>query len=660
MKKAFSFLVVMTFLLMAGSLKAQDNKFKGDFKTRYVQADNYMNEQNYEAALKIFLSLDSIVPNNANLLFNIGLCYLNIPYNKSKSVPYFIRASKNVSLAYTGEYNETSAPVFVYYYLGKAYHINYQIDKAVEYFQKFRGYLTETETDLLKDVDRQIEMCYNAKKMFENSLDIKIDNLGASINSKYPEYSPVISKDEKTLIFTSRRDISTGGNKDEKGKFYEDIFIVSKDESGNWQSAKPIGNNINTNRHEASISLTADGKQLFIYKDDGGDGNIYTSYNKDGNWTAPEKLNFPVNTKSWETHACLAPDGQVLYFVSDREGGYGGRDIYKSERKSNGEWGPAINLGPAINTPYNEESPFVLPDGVTLYYSSEGHESMGGFDIYSATLSDDGFWGRPENLGYPINTTEDDVFYVPTEDEKHAYYSTMKKDGYGDLDLYLITIVRGKSRVITLAGSVTDAMTYKPLVAKIEVIDNVKKQVVANLNSNKLGDFFCTLPPSNYTLNVTSPKHKDYTETFEIKADEKLSEIQKDIILDRLEEVVLNKNDYEIGEKIILKKIFYDFDKADLRQESVTELTRLTKLMKDIPTLKIEISGHTDNVGTAEYNKKLSEKRAKSVVDYLIEKGIDAKRLSFNGYGFDQPIATNTTEEGRQLNRRTEFKILYK
>ncbi|MFH0896275.1 MAG: OmpA family protein [Bacteroidota bacterium] len=660
MKKFFSLLLFATAIMAFTNANAQETKFKGDFKNRYVQADNYMNVGNYEESLRIFLSLDSIVPNNANLLFNIGLCYLNIPYNKSKSIPYFIRASKNISLAYTGEYNETSAPVFVYYYLGKSYHINYQIDKAVEYFQKFRGYLTETETDLLKDVDRQIEMCYNAKKMFENPLDIKIDNLGPSINTKQAEYSPVISKDEKTIIFTSRRDGSTGGNKDDKGKFYEDIYIATKDGSGVWEAAKPIGNNINTNRHEASISLSADGKQLFIYKDDGGDGNIYTSFNKDGNWSVPTKLNTPVNSKAWETHACLSPDGATLYFVSDREGGYGGRDIYKSEKKGSGEWGPVINLGPAINTAYDEDSPFILPDGVSLYFSSQGHESMGGFDIYSATLSDDGFWGRPENLGYPINTTEDDVFYVPTEDEKHAYYSTVKKDGFGDLDLYLITIVRGKSRVVTLAGSITDGMTYKPLVAKIEVIDNVKKQVVANLNSNKLGDFFCTLPPSNYTINVTSPKHKDYSETFDIRADEKLSEIQKDIILDRLEEVVLNKNDYEVGEKIILKKIFYDFNKSELRPESIVELARLTKLMKDIPTLKIEISGHTDNVGTAEYNVKLSERRAKSVVDYLVEKGIDAKRLTFKGYGFDQPIATNTTEEGRQLNRRTEFKILYK
>ena len=432
---------------------------------------------------------------------------------------------------------------------------------------------------------------------------------------------------------------------------------------GDWLPPMKIGSNINTPGHEAAISLSYDGLQLFIYKDDDDDGNIYVSNFIDYQWTTPVKLNSNINTKYWETHASLSPDGNTLYFTSNRPGGFGGRDIYKSNKNSKGDWGPAINLGPTINTPYDEESPFIMSDGKTLYFSSEGHESMGGFDIFVSTVSADGFWSTPINVGYPINTTENDVFFVPTSDKKHAYYSSANDQGFGDQDIYMITIVHDKDDFAVLKGIVTDPQTYKPIEAKVEVSDKSRNEVVANTMSNKTtGEYAITLPTDkDYSVKIQADNYKPYTTDIKIGKDKKNVEISNDVsLLPKSDFSSVNIADYNIGDKFVLKSIYFDSDKIDLRRESIEELQRLIKFLNFMPTLKIELSGHTDNIGTAEHNKELSKKRAKSVMDYLIENGISANRLTFEGYGFDQPIATNLTEEGKQKNRRTEIKIIEK
>ncbi|MFA4851446.1 MAG: tetratricopeptide repeat protein, partial [Bacteroidales bacterium] len=341
------------------------------FRNKYTLAENYLIDANYQDALPIFLYLDTLTPGNPNISFYIGVCYINSMQDKSKAIPYLERAVENVSLDYVSIPDNITAPVFAFYYLGRAYTIANKIDSAITYFEKFQYYLTENDKDRIKDVNRQIEICYNAKKLMANPVNIKIENLGMSINSPYPDYSPVISMDESIIIFTSRRPGSSCGKKDIDGKFFEDIYVANLGEDKkNWgTNFRKIGANINTCGHEASISLSYDDKELFIYKDDNGDGNIYVSHFKNDEWSVSEKLPSEINSKAWETHASLSADGNTLFFTSNRKGGYGGRDIYMSEKLASGKWSKAVNLGPKINTEYDEDSPFILSDGVTFYFS---------------------------------------------------------------------------------------------------------------------------------------------------------------------------------------------------------------------------------------------------------------------------------------------------
>jgi len=634
------------------------------YKELYTKAENYLVLENYYMAKPLFLILDSLYPNNSNINFNIGVCYINSTSEKANAFSYLEKAIKNVSLVYTGNYTEVAAPVFAYYYLAKAYHIIYRLDDAIKYFKIFETYLNpQNDVLLLKDVKRQIEMCYNAKKSINNPLGIKIENVGNNINSPYPDYSPIITKDGFTMFFTSRRENSTGGKLDQEGKYYEDIYITSRPKDGKWSEAKKITGKINSAGHEATISVAPNGKSIFIYKDDNGDGNIYLSKFEDGDWSVPKKMGSNVNTRYWETHASLSFDESILYFTSNRPGGFGGRDIYKSYRQSNGDWGPAQNLGANINTPYDEEAPFISDDGVTLYFSSKGHESMGGFDIFTSTLSEDGFWSEAENIGYPINSTSDDVFYLPI-DENHAYYSSVKTRGFGEQDIYLISIVTKKKQLIALRGVVTDAASFKPIEAQIEIIDKLNNEVVANLISDpKTGEYSVTLMhDKRYAIRVNANNYNKVEEELAINADEILLEINKDFALDKTAYVEgktkIEKSDFEVGKSILLKNIYYDYDKATLRPESVKELSKLITILNELPSMKIEISSHTDSKGSDEYNLDLSARRAKSVIDFLIANGIDKTRLTYRGYGETLPISTNSTDEGRQKNRRTEFKIL--
>ena len=666
MKKIF---FIITFLILLGY--SGFSQVSEVFRTKYNLAENYMSDGNYQDALPVLLYLDTLTPGNPNISFNIGVCYVNSMAEKKKAIPFLERASQNVSLSYVGYPEDITAPVFAFYYLGRAYMIAYKLDSAIANFDKFKYYLTEKDVALVKDANRQIEMCYNAKKLMANPVNIKIENLGEPVNSPYPDYSPVISADEKTLIFTSRREGTTCGKKDVDGKYFEDIYTAIYDQtSKKWTNLRKIGANINTCGHEASISLSYDGKKLFIYKDDNGDGNIYVSTFKDDEWGVPEKLPAEINSKAWETHACLSADGNTLYFVSNREGGYGGRDIYMCEKLANGKWSKAMNLGPKINTEYDEESPFILPDGVTLYFASKGHESMGGFDIFTSTLSDDGYWSTPENIGYPINTTDDDVFYVPTVDEKHAYYSSAKEGGYGDQDIYKLSIIAPKKIVAHLKGIIFDELSYKPIEAKLEVVDSKTNNIIASFNSDdKTGDYYVSLPTGKtYNLTVSSDKYIPHTETFTIPDTIADPDINKAIIMKKVQitqsqkesKIMFDNKEVLVGERIILNNVLFDFDKYDLRPESTTELDKWVKFLTDNPSIKIEISGHTDNKGGADYNKKLSENRAKAVGDYFADKGIARNRFKCKGYGYDQPIATNLTDEGRQKNRRTEIKITSK
>lgn len=630
----------------------------------------------YKQALDpYYLAAQKFNPNNAMLNYKIGKCYLYSNY-KLKSIPYLEKAL---------QLNPAVDPQ-IHYLLGKAYHLNMEWDKAIKEFQTFQQSLKGEELTLLMgDINKHISECLTGKEMVKNPIRVFIDNVGPDVNSQFPDYGPVISADESVMLFTSRRTGSTGEKIDpEINEFYEDIYMSTR-VNGKWTKAVNMGSPINTDNHDANSGLSADGQKFLIYIGNNL-GDLYESELKGDKWSKPDHMNKNINTSYHESSACYTPDGKSVYFVTDKpDGGLGDRDIYISTKDEKGKWGKAVNLGPTINTQYGEEGVFLHPDGKTLYFSSQGHTSMGGYDIFKTVLnSQTKTWSKPENIGYPVNTPDDDVFFVTSASGKHGYYASFNANGYGEKDIYVITFLGlEKPMVMTnednllasqaapvketviapvlaikeaqltiLKGIITDDLTKKPLEATIEIVDNLKNQVIASFTSNSsTGKYLVSLPAGrNYGIAVKKDNYLFHSENFDIPNTAAYQEVVKDVALKNI----------AVGSKIILKNIFFDFDKATLRPESTNELERLTKLLNDVPTLKIEISGHTDSKGADEYNKNLSNNRAKAVLDYLVKAGISAGRLTSVGYGEEQAIATNDTDEGRQLNRRTEFKIISK
>ncbi|MEO6883512.1 MAG: OmpA family protein [Bacteroidia bacterium] len=655
MKKIyFIFTIVALTAATTVFAKAKDKDQKKDFQ----KAEDLFNNNLFSQALPIYLSIDSTEKDNYNLDFKIGVCYLNAPIDNEKSVPYLERAAANTSADYKeGSLKEKNAPIEASYFLGRAYHLNYQFDSAIAQFQKYKTFLDSVKDKSIEaDVNHQIDMCNTGKILVASPVNIKVDNLGATVNSKYADYSPVVSADESTLIFTSRRKGSTGGKLDVDGKYFEDIYISYK-ENGAWSTPQNIGPPINTDGHEASIGLSVDGQTVFIYKDDQGDGNIYTSRLLGTEWTTPQKLNENINTKYWEPSASISADGNLLFFTSNRPGGYGGRDIYMSKKLPNGEWGKAINLGPKINTQYDEDAPYIHPDGKTLYFSSTGHNTMGGFDIFYSTLSDSGTWSDPVNMGYPVNSTGDDIFYVPTADGKRAYYSSFKKEGYGEKDIYMLTYPDKKEQPLTVyTGVVKSIYGDVPDGTEIDVTDSATGEIVGQYYPNSsTGKYLFILPPGKtYHITYQADNFLFQTENMEVPTNSAYQIINKPVVLAPI----------EVGQKIVLKNIFFASGQSKLAVGSQEELNKLIALMKRYPQLVAEISGHTDSQGRSDMNLKLSQKRAEAVVAYMVEQGIEEKRLSAKGYGDTQPIAINKNTDGSwnwngmALNRRFEFKIL--
>ncbi|HEX8546327.1 MAG TPA: OmpA family protein [Cytophagaceae bacterium] len=655
----FYFLLAFNLLILL-SCHAQN------LKKALKVANSLYEEEAYKEALPAYLEVLKIEPGSAEANYKAGILYLRT-IHKIKSLPYLKKAFEtNPAIA-----NDIKLQ------LATSYQFNHKYTEALKLFKEHKLSLTTKDPSKLKVIDRRIFECENGLYYLANPVKAQVDNIGSIVNSKYADFAPVITADESIMVFTSRRPGSTGEKLDENSSYYEDVYITYfKD--GHWVTPKNIGKPVNNDGHDASIAISPDGTQLFIYKDLNM-GDIFVSKMTGGTWSKPEDMGRHINTKHSETSISMTSDGRAVYFTSDREGGFGGFDIYKSEKDKKGKWGPAVNLGKVINTDYAEESPFIHPDGKTLYFSSRGHAGMGDYDIFKSTLKDDGSWSPPENLGYPINTADDDIYFVLSADNRNGYYSSERENGLGEKDIYLISMpkpveaiaietktsvapmpglkeiapiatVASFNPITILKGTVRDAITKQYLAAELTLTDNEKNEVISEITSNPdNGSFLIVLPSGkNYGLTIQKAGYLFHSENFDIPSSNNYQEVNKDIELKKV----------EVGSKIVLRNIFFDFDKSTLRPASTAELDRLVKLMVDMPKLKIEISGHTDNKGSSEYNKQLSRSRSESVVNYLIGHGIQKGRLTFAGYGFDRPVATNETNEGRQLNRRTEFEVM--
>jgi len=467
-------------------------------------------------------------------------------------------------------------------------------------------------------------------------------NLGDGINTSESEYFPSLPIDGKELIFTRRLN-----------NHNEDFFLSESNTAG-WEKARRLNGSINTDANEGAQMISQDGQWLVFTgcnrPNGAGSCDIYISYFTPQGWSEAINMGNKINTEEWESQPCLSPDKRDIYFASRRPGGFGGADIYVSHLQANGRWSDAENLGPSINTTGDEQCPFIHADNQTLYFTSNVLPGYGDEDLFVVRKSDNGSWEIPKNLGYPINTIDREGTLFIAADGKTAYYASDRAAGKGGLDIYSFDLredVR-PSKTLWVKGKVFDKKTSEGLPSAVELIDLNSKQLISKVQTDEKGNYLITLPVGkDYAFNVNRKGYLFFSDNFSLTTTSPDS-TEKNIPLQPI----------EVNASVVLKNIFFDINKYEIKTTSQVELDKIVQLLTDNPTVKIQLAGHTDNIGNAADNLKLSENRSKAVINYLVNKGIDAKRLSPKGYGASQPVADNKTEEGRAINRRTELKVI--
>ncbi|HEX7904092.1 MAG TPA: OmpA family protein [Chitinophagaceae bacterium] len=482
-----------------------------------------------------------------------------------------------------------------------------------------------------------------AKKNANKNYVFAPQNIGDNVNSAESEYFPCLTIDNSEMIFTRNL------------KRYNEDFFYSKKKPGGWEVSKPMEGNVNTPENEGAQMISQDGQWLVFTacnRQDGyGSCDIYISYLTEKGWSEAINLGGKINSQFWESQPCLSPDKKDLYFASRRPGGYGGSDIYVAHLQPNGRWGEPENMGREINTSGDEQCPFIHADNQTLYFTSNGLQGYGDADLFFVRKGPNNVWSKPMNLGYPINTISQEGTLFITADGKTAYYSSDRADSKGGLDIYSFELREDVRPYKTswIKGQVFDNKTKKGLPSAVELIDLSSKQPLSKVQTDEKGNYLITLPiGKDYAFNVNRKGYLFYSDNFSLTHSLKDSVYEKNIPLQPL----------EVNASIVLNNIFFDVNKFELKPESQVELEKLVQLLTENPTLKIEISGHTDNAGKPADNLILSNNRAKAVVSYLSLKSIAPQRLIAKGYGETRPIADNKTESGKALNRRTEIKVL--
>lgn len=473
------------------------------------------------------------------------------------------------------------------------------------------------------------------------SVSFEPHNLGDSINSKDAEYFPSLTIDDQTLVFTRR---VKGTNED---------FYIAKRDSTKWHKAQDMGEPVNSAFNEGAQNISQDGEMIVFtgcdFPSGRGSCDIYYAVKTAEGWQPPQNIGSSINTREWESQPCLSPDKQTLYFV--RQTADAGADIFMSKRLPNGLWEQAQRLGPNINTSSHESTPFIHADNQTLYFSSAGHPGFGGQDIFFSRRQPDGSWGPAINLGYPINTIDEDASLVVAADGRTAYFASDRSDTRGALDIYSFELPAESraQKTLYVKGYVYDAKTDKRLASNLDLIDLQTGFNIATVKSGADGAYLVPLPlGKDYAFNVNRKGYLFYSDNFSLQASQDGQPFEKNIPLQPL----------EANAVVVLKNIFFESGKYTLKEDSYTELDRMVKLLAENASMKVEISGHTDNVGADKDNQLLSENRAKEVVKYLVQKGIPAERAVAKGYGETQPVATNDTEEGRSQNRRTVLTVI--
>lgn len=626
--RRYLFLIFLCFSISAFSQstikKAQNS---------YEDAQQFVRQNIFDEAIKHLNDAIKADPKFQNAYLQLGDIYKRLRNTQ--------KAKENYRLAVA------AAPVEnpnTYFILGETELQTGDYTQAKTNFENFLAKALNVDEKYKDKAKKYIADCNFAFTALKNPVRYEPFNMGFYVNSEDRDYFPALTADGQTIIFTR----NVKGNED---------FYTSVKKNGEWQKAQSLSENINTpSFNEGAQSISPDGRYLFFTGCNRPDGlgrcDIYVCRREGNDWSKPINLGQTINTGEWESQPSISADGSTLYFLSNRPGGFGGYDIWKSVMDDEGYWTTPVNLGPNVNTPYDEATPFIHPDGKTLYFSSDGWPGLGQKDIFYSKVQVDGTFSKAVNLGYPINTFNDEFGFIVSADGTEGLFSSNLDGGFGDVDIYRFKLPENlKPEPVTyVKGVVKDAETKETLAASVLVINLKTKAAAYNEITDKVtGDFMAVMPANqSYSFSAFSDGYLLYSKHFDIKPADANKPFELEILLEKI----------KVGTKVLLNNIFFDTNKFDLLPTSMVELNILTDLLKNNAGMVIEIQGHTDNVGDIKANQKLSENRARSVYDYLISNGIDKKQLNYKGYGETQPAFDNSTEEGKQKNRRTEFLVV--
>jgi outer membrane protein OmpA-like peptidoglycan-associated protein len=640
----FSLLLVLT-CVGAYTADAQSNR-------KLIRSGNKLfDRENYRAALPYYEQVLANDPNNAEALYFAGISYMT--FDKEKAADYISRA-------------QTAKPNVdrdIEYWLGRISHINYRFDDAIKHYQAYIPNIRKRDDWRREEVAMLIQQSRNAQKEYANPKDIFVKNLGGVVNTEYSEHSPVISSDDNYLLFTSRgAGANQQGSKASDGEYYEDIYETRRISGDEWEQPRSIAGNLKSSGHDASIQLFDNDTKMLLYRSVNNGDIMFSERRSDGTWGEAKSIGSNINTSDFESDAFITPDNQTLYFSTSHYSEDGDLDIYVSQRQRNGEWGKPRSMGTTINTKYDDDSPYLSSDG-TLYFASRGHNSMGGYDIFAAKYDSVAKrWSRPVNLGYPVNTPDDDTYYRLSPDGSYAYLSSYRIGGYGEKDIYTINYIRA-SRVTGRVFSSADSLAIPGL----ELIFNAEqadKRPISYRDVTKQEDGYYdlrVLSGRTYQVEIGKDGQTITTESFEMPMVlNDTTTITQDFYID------FGDDPTRVGAPVAagkiaaaeMKNIYYDTDKYDLRAEAIRDLDAVVAYMKANPGVNVSIEGHADSRASDEYNMTLGENRANAAFDYLVKQGISARRLVTVSYGERRPVAPNNSAANMQLNRRTEFKII--
>jgi outer membrane protein OmpA-like peptidoglycan-associated protein/tetratricopeptide (TPR) repeat protein len=692
MMKLRSILAIVLLALSFGQLFAQKAKDevkikRSEFKTDksegfqdawldIIEANEYFAQGvgTYNLARDLYLSAHQYNSENPELNYLIGVCYLYTD-DKYQALNY-LRKAYDKKPDISPEIN---------YLLGRAYHLVLEFDKAVEHYTAYRKSLRPEEAVKKNDsIDKLIIECKNGKDIIGDRKRVIISNLGDSINSEYDDYNSIFAANDSIVYFTSRRPAKLKSKRNPfDNKFYEDVYYSSLT-GGGWSAARPLSKKINSKSNDAAVGISKDGKELYIYRGKDNGGDICVSDLKKGEWKSPGSWISKLSSDQSESSVFYTLTGDTVYFVSANEDlTNGGKDILMSVKNLKGKWQKPINLSSLINTKYDEEGIFLTPDGKTLYFSSRGHNSMGGFDVFKTEMKADGVWSDPVNMGYPVNTPDDELFFCLSANGKAAYLSGIREGGVGAKDIYKLVFLGSEKEMILsnedvliagmpdkvktgfftmpdplavdsfyyLKGRVLNKANNEPISAKLEFVDAAESKVIATAISTETGEYQVKfMEAKTYGVEVVARDYLFFLDAIDMTTASTDEPFIRDFLLEKV----------EVGTKVVLENIYFETNKATLTAASYPQLNQVVAFLQNNETVRLEISGHTDNVGSLKANLKLSEDRAKAVVAYLSGNGIDKSRLEAKGYAFNQPIAPNDTPEGRERNRRVEFKVISK